>query len=411
MSISIPDTEYSLWHGSSDKTSFPQLDSDLTADAVIVGGGIAGLTTAYLLKQSGLSVVVLEKNIVAAGSSGKTTGKVTSQHNLIYAKLTKAHGKKIATLYGQANQEAIAQIKEIIDREKIDCDWESDDNYVYTTDPKQVEHFRDEAKAAADCGLPATFVTNCPLPFPIAAAVKFSGQAKFNARKYVLGLAKAVNGDGSYVFEQTRATKINDGDPGTVKTAHGTINATHVIVTTKVPTFPLAARATYAGMEYPQFSYLVAGKLNTKLEGMYISPDSGQYSILPIEVGGDHYLLVGGENHIPGSRFDFKKRHQKLADYAQKHFGIEKIEYRWKAWDYLSYDDMPLAGKLYPWSKHLFTATGFMKWGLTNSMVCARVLVDNVHGRKSELSETFSTTRSGPVTSIPKAIPEIISKL
>lgn len=411
MGISIPDKEYSLWHASTNVRTFDQLREDMTVDAVIVGGGITGLTTAYLLKRSGLRVAVLEKDIVGAGSTGKTTGKVTSQHNLIYDKLTKRLGKEVATLYGTANQAAIGRIKSIIDKEGIDCDWEEDDAYVYTTDPKEVQRFKQEASAAQACGLPATYETSSPLPFEITAAVRFRGQAKMNARKYVLGLARAIARDGSDVFERTRAIRIHDGEPGSVQTAHGTVKATHVIVTTKVPTFPLVARAGYAALEYPQFSYLVAGKMSSGLTGMYISPDEGHYSILPITVDGERYLLVGGENHIPGSRYDFRRRHQKLADYAQKHFGIQKIEYRWKAWDYLPYDDMPLAGKLYPWSKHVYTATGFMKWGLTNSMVCAQILADQVHGKSTPLGRAFSTTRRSPITSIPKAIPEIISKL
>lgn len=406
--ISLPKEELSYWHGTSTSPDYHRLEDDIQTDAVVIGGGILGLTTAYLLKNSGLKVVVLEKDTLGAGSTGKTTGKVTSQHNLIYEKLLRQHGQKMATIYGEANEQAIRRIKEIITKEKIACDWQDDDNYVYTADPDQVEKFKKEAEAAQACGMSATFVDECPLPFAITAAVKFSGQAKFHARKYVLGLARTVNGDGSYIFEHTRAIGIRDGDPGAVSTPHGEIRAKNIIVATKVPTFPLLARLGYGFLEYPQFSYVVAGKLQNQLTGMYISPDKNHYSILPFNSGEDHYLFVGGQNHIPGTRLNFKVRHRRLAEYAAEHFGIEAIDYRWKAWDYLGYDDMPLAGKVYPWSRSLYTGTGFMKWGLTNTMVCALILHDKVTGKKNPWAQTFNTMRMSPIASIPKVVAEKI---
>jgi glycine/D-amino acid oxidase-like deaminating enzyme len=403
MSIPIPDQEHSLWQASPEADPYPELTTDIETEVAVVGGGISGLTSAYLLKQSGLKVVVVEKDSLAAGSTGKTTGKVTSQHNLIYHTLRSRLGAQTAATYAQANQEAIGRIKAIIARQQIDCDWQDDDHYVYTADPSRVVAFKEEAEAARACGLPASFETSTPLPFKVKAAVKFTGQGKMNARRYVQGLARAVQGGGCHIFEGTRAIGIRDGQPATVKTPSGTIRARHVVVTTKVPTFPLLARGGYGLYEYPQFSYLVAGRPKLDLRGMYISPDSSHYSILPISVAGQRYVLVGGENHIPGTRFNFRARHQRLADYAQRHFGVGAIKYRWKAWDYLGYDDLPLAGRLYPWSRHLYATTGLMKWGLTNHLVCATVLHDLITGQANPWIQTFSPHRRSLLTSIPHA--------
>jgi glycine/D-amino acid oxidase-like deaminating enzyme len=400
MSIQLPLKENSLWYDPSPQPLYPQLTADLETDVAILGGGISGLTVAYLLKQSGVKVVVVEKDILAAGSTGKTTGKVTSQHNLIYQALRSRLGAHTATIYAEANQGAIPRLKGIIAKENISCDWQDDDNYVYTTQSDQVTKFKQETEAAKACGLPATFETTTPLPFEIKAAVRFTGQGKFNARRYVLGLAKAVEGHGSHIFEGTRAVGIHDGNPGVVRTPKGTIKARHIVVATKIPTFPLAARLSYGLLEYPQFSYLVAGKPQIPFAGMYISPDPGQYSILPFTTEGQQYVLVGGENHIPGTRFNFKARHQRLADDAYKHFGVPAIDHRWKAWDYLGYDGMPIAGKLYPWSQHLYTATGYMKWGLTNHLVCAMVLHDLILGKPNNWIKTFSPHRGSLIRSI-----------
>lgn len=385
---------------------YPLLTEDTSTDTVIIGAGIAGLTTAYLLKKAGHKVIVLEKDIVGAGVSGHTTGKITSQHNLTYAKLTDRLGKHTAQVYGEANQAALARVADIIATEKIDCDWSRDDNYVYTTEESEVQQLRDEAQAAQNIGLPASFGTDTPLPFPTRGAVKFSGQAKFHVRKYLLALAQIIDGDGSAIFENTKALGFRYGSPGIVRTSSAKVTAKNIVVATNVPTFPLMARGTYCALEYPMQSYIVAGRPAKQMGGMYISPDSNHYSILPIKSGNDDLLLIGGEGHIPGTRFSSNKCYQRLADYAERHFGITNIEYKWSHRDYLGYDDMPIIGTLYPWSKHTYTATGFMKWGLTNGTMASMILTDLITGRNNPWAATFSPHRAKLIASIPRVIGE-----
>lgn len=401
--IKLPDKEESLVRPGVTKAIYPNLKKDIEVDTAIVGGGIAGLTVAYLLKKAGQKVAVIEKDTIGSGTTGHTTGKVTSQHNLVYADLKERLGTARAKVYGQANQTAIAEIEKIIKAEKIDCGWERADNYVYTAQRDRLRQFKDEAKAAAHLGLPASFQTTSPLPFKITAAVKFTGQAHFSAQKYINGLAKAVNGRGSYVFEKTQATSFQDGRPATVGGADGEVAAQNIIVATTIPTLPLAARATYALLEYPNSSYLVAGKPKIKLSGMYISPDDDHYSLLPVGKGAKQILLVGGQNHIPGLG-RAKHRQRILADYAQKHFGVKEIDYRWHARDYMAYDGVPLIGKLYPWSKYMYVITGFKKWGLSHSMVAGMILRDTILGQPNPWVDTFNSQRLRPILSIPHAI-------
>ena len=139
---------------------------------------------------------------------------------------------------------------------------------------------------------------------------------------------------------------------------------------------------------------------------MYISPDKDNYSILPVNDGNSTLLLIGGEGHIPGTRLNTNSRYQRLANYTKKNFGITTIEYKWSHRDYLGYDDLPLIGKLYPWSKHTYTATAFMKWGLTNGTMAGILLSDMVQGKVNPLSATFNPHRLQVVTSIPKVIGE-----
>ncbi len=401
--LTLPVDETSYWQDSAAAPSFPALSKDLKVDAVIVGGGIAGLTTAYLLKQAGLKVAVLEKNTLGSGTTSGTTGKVTSQHGLFYAELAKRKGKAAARLYAEANQAAIGRIEEIIEKEQIDCGWHRADNYVYTTDRRQLKKFRAEAKAAKSLGLPASFVPKLDLPAPVVGAVKFASQATFHPQKYILGLAKAVKGNGSHIFERSNVISFHDGTPAVVKTGRATVTAKNIIVATKVPAGPLIARGAYAALEHPHTSYIIAIPYRKRLKGMYISPDDGQYSILPVKDGETRLLLIGGENHTPGLS-NARHRYQKLADYAERYFNAKQISYRWRRMDYIAYDDVPLIGKVYPWSRHMYTATGFKKWGLTTSMVAATILRDTILGQENAWAPLFDSTRLAPVASIPRTI-------
>jgi glycine/D-amino acid oxidase-like deaminating enzyme len=401
--VQLPDNETSYWEASAASTSFPSLNSDIAVDVAIIGGGIAGLNAAYMLKRSGKTVAVIEKDLIGSGVSNNTTGKVTSQHSKIYHELFKRFGETKARKYAEANQAALKNISHVIKTESIQCDWDNDDNYVYTSKPGQIDKFKQEAEIAQKLGLPATFETSIPLPFEVKAAVKFSNQARFNIKKYLIGLANAVDGNGSYTFENTRASPagVNDGVPCTVKTSGGRVAAENVVIATNVP-FTMGARGSYCIMEYPQKSYIVAGKPKNSLKGMYISPDSEHYSIMPTNTGNGQLLLVGGESHITGMRLSTKKHYQRLAEYAVKHFQLESIQYRWAARDYQSYDDIPLVGKLYPWSRNVYVTTAYRKWGLTNTMVSAIILRDLINNQANAWAELYNSNRFKPIASIPK---------
>lgn len=405
--LKLPEQELSYWLESSAATEYPPLKSDLDVDVAVVGGGMAGLSAAYLLKRAGLAVAVLEKGRLGGMVSGHTTGKVTSQHNLVYTKLQSRLGTRRARDYGEANQAAIDQIEQIIKREKIDCDWQRDDNYVFTQKSAEVGELKQEAEVAKALGLPASFETTTPLPFAVAGAVRFANQAKMHTRKYLLGLAKAVHGGGSYVFEQTAATSVRDRPSGSVRTKVGDVRAKYIIIATNVP-FPLWTHGVYCALEYPLKSYIVAARVEQPLQGMYITPSDPLISILPITSGKEHLLLVGGSSHIPYlGRSD--KHYQELADFAEAKLNLPRLDWRWAAWDYLGYDSMPLIGKLYPWSRQLYVATGFMKWGLTNTTAGAMILSDLIQGKANPWAKTFRPQRWSPILSIPRVAWELIS--
>jgi glycine/D-amino acid oxidase-like deaminating enzyme len=399
--VKLPENNTSFWQASAKALAFSEIKSSIETDVVIVGGGIAGLTCAYLLKQAGMRVVVLEKNTIGSGTTSKTTGKITSQHSLMYDELINKFNKNTAQIYADANQKALTEIIKLIKKEKIDCDLETDDNFVFTTEDKQLETFKKEFDAVKSLGLPASFQTTSDLPFKIKAAIKFSDQAKFNALKYVNALAKLVNNNDSHVFENSEATHYHNGRHVYVESNGFKVNAKYIIVATKVPAAPLVARWAYGFLEYPQTSYVVAGKYRGSLKGMYISPDNNHYSILPDSK--NKLLLIGGEAHIPGLK-NPNSRYEKLAEYASNHFGVSDFDYTWKGMDYIAYDNLPLIGKLYPKSENLYVVTGFKKWGLTTSMVAGIILRDLILGDSNPWAKAFDSIRIKPITSIPSKL-------
>jgi glycine/D-amino acid oxidase-like deaminating enzyme len=404
--INLPETEKSLWRDASPGQIYPSLEGDIFVDVVVVGAGITGITTAYLLKRRGIRVAVLDKDTVGGGTTGRTTGKVTSQHSLAYAELEKTIGLHDTKTYAEANQTAVNLVEKIIKNEKIECDWERADNYVFTDNQKELRSFKKEAEVAHKLGLPAEFVTQTPLPFEVQGAVKFSGQGKMSAQKYVSALAKIVHGNESFVFENSNANHIYDGQPCIVHSSKGRVIAKHSIIATNVPTLPLIARGGYCLLEYPTESYIVAAQFGGKLDGMFISPDKQHYSVLPVKFNGKQYILIGGEGHLSGLRISKKLRYERLANYAEKYFGITEISHKWADRDYMAYDKVPLVGPLYPWSKHMYVGTAFKKWGLTNGTVAAMILTDIITGKENKWADTFSPQRLRPLKYIPKSVLE-----
>ena len=384
----------SIWVATTPDTSYPQLAGDVEVDVALVGAGITGVTAAILLKRAGKTVALLDSKRIVRGATGYTTAKVTSGHGVVYGQLTDAFGEDGARVYAESNQAAIERIAELAGG--IDCDFERKDNYVVAEQAEERGQVEQEAEAMRKLGLPASFVTETPLPYDVAGAVRLENQAQFHPRKYLLGLAETIPGDGSHVFENTRARFVNRADAGAcvVETEVGNVRATDVILATHMP---FMDRGLFFAKAHPHRSYAVAAPIDAAKapDGMFINAGTPTRSVRTIRDGERLLIQTGGQGHKPGpADEDESERYDVLEAFLREHWPeAGDVEYRWSTQDYMSVDRVPYIGRLSRRSKHVFVATGFNKWGMTSGTVAAELLSHAVLGRENRWADLYDSKR------------------
>ncbi|MDQ3670668.1 MAG: FAD-binding oxidoreductase, partial [Actinomycetota bacterium] len=394
----LPDRPTSFWIASTDDNEFPSLAEPVSVDVAVLGAGIVGITAARELKRAGKTVALVESHRVVRGVTGYTTAKLTAGHNVIYSHLEKHFGQNGARLYAEANRAAVEHVARVAGEEGIDCDLERTANYVYSEAKGEVETLRREAEACARAGLPASFVEVTELPLDVAGAVRLENQAQFHPRKYLLPLVASLPGDGSHVFESTRALDVDENDFCRVDTRRGEIRARDVIVATHLP---ILDRGLFFAKSHPKREYVIAAGVDAEhaVRGMYISSDEPTRSIRTTPYEGGRLLIVGGEKHKTGQESRPDQRYERLAAWARERFGVEAIEYRWSTQDNFSVDRVPYVGTLTRRSRHVFVATGFSAWGMSNGVAAGLLLADVVLGRENPYAELYDANRLKPVAS------------
>ena len=383
----------SPWMETGGDSAYPPLEGTPRVDVAVIGGGIAGIATALLLKEAGASVAVVEAFRVGSGVTGHTTAKVTSLHGLIYDDVRSSFGGDGARAYAEANQAGLEWIAERA--AEIPCDFRRNSAYTYATKPATRKKLESEVEAANVAGLPLRLVEETPLPYPVEAAVRLDDQAEFHPRRFVLGLAERIPGAGSFVFENTRATGLDEGSPCTIETERGQLTADRVVVASH---FPFLDRSLAFARMHPERSYCLGLRIRGEAPaGMFISADGPTRSVRahPFEDG--ELLVVGGEGHKVGQGGDTSERYDTLEAFTREHFDVESLDYRWSSQDNMTADGVPYVGALTPVSKRVLYATGFAKWGLTNGVAAALMLTDRVLERENPWADTFDANRLKPL--------------
>lgn len=405
-SSEFKDAPLPYWIASTPKTDYPSLEEDISIDVAIVGGGMTGITAAYLLKREGYKVAVIDAGRIALGTSGHTTAKITIQHELIYDKIQSSLGKEAAKTYADSNHTALRFIADLVKEKNIDCDFSWQPAYVYTQDDKYIEKIKNEAETASHLGIEASYIKEIPLPIKVKAAVRFDNQAQFHPRKYLYELQKEIPGDGSYIFENTRIMDVKEGKPCTLVTEHGKkITALKVILSSHYPCYD--GKGMYFARLYPERSYALAAKVKESYPGgMYITAENPGRSVRSTPYEGGELLIIGGEHHKTGQGEDMNQHYINIKKFAMDTFTVEDIPWRWSTHDYGTPDSIPYVGNLTSATPDIFTATGFYKWGMTTSTMSAILIKDLITKGESPWRNLYSPSRFNPGPSVGQILKE-----
>ncbi|NOK10257.1 FAD-dependent oxidoreductase [Corallococcus exercitus] len=382
----------SLWTVTTLPRDFPSLPGDLDVDVAIIGGGIAGLTTAWLLKRAGKKVAVLEMHRILSGQTGQTTAHLTELLDTPYTTLLKDFGEKGAHLAASSSRAAIEQIASLVETLSIDCGFTRVPGFRYAETEAELRELLHEVSAARQVGLLASFIKEVPLPFPVKGALRVEDQAVFHPRQYLLALADRIPGDGCHLFENTKVLDLHDGAPCRVVTEKGTVTARAVVEAT---TTPLNRVAMHTKL-YPYRTYAVAAPLEGPLEpGQYYDSRDPYHYIRTQQVDSVPYVIVGGEDHKVGSEEDTASCFARLEAYTRERLPVKRITHRWSGQVIEPADGLPYIGRNVG-SRHVYVATGFSGTGMTFGTLAGMVLSDLILGNESPYAALYEPGRVKP---------------
>jgi len=389
----VSDRAESYWMDSSAPTAYPPVDGDVEVDVAVVGGGIAGLCSAWELTRAGRRVAVFEADRIVAGTTGYTTAKLTAQHGLVYDRLRSSLGADTARWYARSQLDAIERVAAVVAELGIDCDLERLPAFTYATPAGAVEQVRAEVEAATAAGLPASLVTDTGLPFEVAAAIRVEGQAQFHPRRYLLALADDLTHHGGQIFERTRVTDLDEGEPCRLSTESGaTVSARDVVVATHYPIFDRAALFTRL---VPRRELVVAAPIAAADDpaGMYLTTEDNTRSVRTAPYGDGHRLLiVTGEHFKPGAE-GVEERWHRLATWTRERFKVDTLAYHWAAQDNTTPDRVPFVGRFHPGTDHVYVATGFNAWGMASGVMAGTLVAALIGGAKPEWAAIYDPAR------------------
>lgn len=429
----------SYWINSEkNKEKYNKLEKNIETDICIIGGGITGISTAYYLTKENLKVTVLDMGKIGFQTTGNSTAKITSQHGLFYKDLKDSKGEDFARLYYDANEDAIKNIKKIVEKENIECDLECQSAYVLAANREEVQKVKDEVEVVRGFGGHAEYLEredidkNLLILNPLAA-IRFKNQAQFNSYKYTIELAKVCKNLGANIYENTKVVDVRDEkDYYYLETEDGyKIKAKYLVITTKYPIINIPG--FYFMKMYQSTSYGISIPVKEKLfDGMYITSTNPKVSLRMAKVDNniikdvvdgnienyakqdkenrkrvkekqnskidnEYVLIVVGADHKTGEKTDLSNSYKKLENIAKQIYPQGKVENYWNTEDCITLDKIPYIGKYSTMWENAYVATGFNKWGITTSNIAANIITDMIIGRKNRYEDIFISTRVEPV--------------
>lgn len=390
-----PLSPHSYWFATGTPPSYPPLPGDREYDVAIIGGGITGLTTALLLKQQGVRVVVLEAGTIGSGTTGGTTAHADCHPEDGFQTLINDFGRDGAKVLIDARRAAIDQIERLAQSIEGGCDFVRVPAYWYTENARGAEEMRSEFEAAQRLlGDQVSLAFDVPLPWKCSLALRLENQGRFHVMRYLQGLAAQVHGDGSAIHEQTRVLHApEDGEPCIVETNHGIVRANAVVAATHSAFFGISLFDTRVA---PYQSYVLTAEVEDEVGDALFWDNQDPYHYIRRASSEEPKLcMIGGCDHKTGQG-DEEQAFADLEAYTRKKFRVREIRHRWSAELFEPDDGAPYIGRL-PRTEHLYLCTGFSGTGITWGTAAASLITDQFLGRHNPLGEVVSTHRIHPM--------------
>ncbi|QLE56174.1 FAD-dependent oxidoreductase [Nostoc sp. TCL26-01] len=388
----------SIWMEQANVPVASSLAENIYADVCIVGAGIAGMSTAYLLNRAGKSVVVLDDGVIGGGQTARTTAHLSNVLSYRYSELERIHGQERVKLIAQSHTTAIDTIEAIAIQENIECEFARIDGYLFPHNPASVKEIHQELAAVHRAGLAdVELVQQAPIAgWDTGVCLRFPQQGQFDPLKYLAGLATAIQRRGGRIYTHTHVNKIQGGTTTRVETSNGfVVTADAVVVATNSPISNLAT------MHFKQAAYL------TYVIGAKVPRDSVTTALYWDTLDPYHYvrlqkldaehdiLIVGGEDHKTGQANDADARYARLQQWTQARFPmIEEITHRWSGQVMNADDGIAYIGKAPFDSENIYIVTGDSGLGMTHGTIAGMLLTDTILGRKNTWAEVYDPARA-----------------
>lgn len=384
----------SLWTDGVELPARPSLDGDITVEVCIVGAGIAGLTTAYLLARERVSVVVLDDKALGGGQTGRTTAHLSAALDDGFHRLEQLHGREGARLAVESHAAAIDRIEAICLAESIHCDFRRVDEYLFTPVGSPSHELERERDAAMRAGLSVDLLVRAPLAFATGPTLRFANQAQFHPLKYMAGLVRAIIRDGGQIYCGTHADTIVGGEPARVQTTCGPIvTARAVVVATNAPVNDLAVIHT---KQTANRSYVISASIpkGSVVEALY-SDTLDPYHYVRVQAGADRdVLIVGGEDHKTGQERDPQLRWTRLEQWARERFvGMGNVEHMWSGQILEPVDGLAFIGRNPLDADNVYVATGDSGHGITHGTIAGILLTDLIQRRENSWRRLYDPSR------------------
>lgn len=397
----------SYWQASQDGPQPEALAESVDSDVCVIGGGIAGLTTAYLLTRAGKRVIVIDDGPIGGGETSRTTAHLTNAIDDRFYRIAKWHGDEKAKLAIESHAAAVDEIERIVSMEQIDCDFSRLDGFLFEADDND-DDLEEELEIAHRLGFNEIEMVEraAVKEFDTGRALRFPNQGQFHILKYLSALAKIIETNGGQLFSSTRAVEWTGEDSLSVKTAAGqTITTRSIVLATNYPIqskmfAQLPAYRTYAvGVRVPK------GSIEKAL--LWDTGDPYHYIRIQEESGRD-ILIVGGEDHRTGQEENTEERFQNLWEWTAERFpSAEKIEYRWSGQCFETHDGLAFIGRFSESEPNVYLITGDSGMGMTHGTIGGMLVSDLILGRENPWAEVYDPTRLA-TQSVVEAIPEVI---